>query len=211
MVKDNLAGIGQALARERLRRGLTIEQVSQATYIRKPIISLIEEEKWDELSGGFTYTLLFLKNYAKYLHLDISDFIPVTGKNVQPVIESSVPEIIVPASASKIIILLSLFVFILAIMVIRREWYSQRKWPWPEPQVGRNIHFSLFASDKQVLSVRSVADGYIRLKQGKIIIFEGRVPANFTRMWIVEPDFRFWVKNPATIYATVNGAPLLVR
>ncbi|MGD0152237.1 MAG: RodZ domain-containing protein [Thermacetogeniaceae bacterium] len=62
-------GIGELLRSERESRGLTLNDVEDATKIRTSYIKALEAEKFDELPGE-VYCLGFLKNYARFLGLD---------------------------------------------------------------------------------------------------------------------------------------------
>ena len=59
---------GERLYEERIRRGLTLEEVSKATRIRSSFLSAIEKGDYKKLPSG-TYALGFVRNYAKFLAL----------------------------------------------------------------------------------------------------------------------------------------------
>ncbi len=62
-------GIGELLRSERENRGLTLNEVEDATKIRASYIRALEEEKFEDLPGE-VYCLGFLRNYARFLGLD---------------------------------------------------------------------------------------------------------------------------------------------
>jgi cytoskeleton protein RodZ len=63
------AKIGAELEKARLERGLSLEEVEQATKIRKRYLSGLEREDYSVMPDG-VYAQGFLKTYANYLGLD---------------------------------------------------------------------------------------------------------------------------------------------
>ena len=61
--------IGETLRRERLRRGLNLEQVSAQTKISQYLLQAIEKSQFERLPGGL-FTRSFLRQYAHVLELD---------------------------------------------------------------------------------------------------------------------------------------------
>ncbi|NLJ76276.1 MAG: helix-turn-helix domain-containing protein [Peptococcaceae bacterium] len=62
--------IGNSLKEARLAKGLTLEDVEEETKIRKKYIVALEMERFDVLPGPI-YAKAFLKNYAKYLNVNV--------------------------------------------------------------------------------------------------------------------------------------------
>jgi cytoskeletal protein RodZ len=60
--------VGQKLAEARFKKGLNLEDVSQATKIKTDFLAAIEEGKYDQLPS-FAYAQGFVRNYAKYVGL----------------------------------------------------------------------------------------------------------------------------------------------
>lgn len=63
------AKIGAVLEKARLERGLSLEEVEQATKIRKRYLAGLEREDYSVMPDG-VYAQGFLKTYANYLGLD---------------------------------------------------------------------------------------------------------------------------------------------
>lgn len=59
---------GERLYEERVRKGLTLEEVAKATKIRSSFLSAIENGEYKKLPSG-TYAHGFVRNYAKFLGL----------------------------------------------------------------------------------------------------------------------------------------------
>ncbi|MGI8805351.1 MAG: helix-turn-helix domain-containing protein [Thermoleophilaceae bacterium] len=61
--------IGETLREARLRQGVDIAEVEQATKIRAKYLRALEAEEFDRLPGS-TFVRTFLRTYAEYLGLD---------------------------------------------------------------------------------------------------------------------------------------------
>lgn len=64
--------IGNTLREARRARGLTLEEVEEETKIRKKYIMAMEMEQFEVLPGPI-YARAFLKNYAKFLNINLND------------------------------------------------------------------------------------------------------------------------------------------
>src|ERR1700719_2539198 len=64
-----MTSIGESLRRERLRRNLDLDQVSQELKISARFLEAIEAEKFDKLPGG-VFARSFVRQYARLLGLD---------------------------------------------------------------------------------------------------------------------------------------------
>ncbi len=81
--------IGDTLRRERLRRGLKLEQVAAQTKIGPHFLRAIEENRFDRLPGGL-FTRSFLRQYTHVLDLNEDDIIASLKQFEEPTIP--VPE-----------------------------------------------------------------------------------------------------------------------
>lgn len=61
-----MIGIGQKLREERLRRGLSLDDVAKATKIRSSFLQAIEKGEYKKLPSS-SYAQGFVQNYAEYL------------------------------------------------------------------------------------------------------------------------------------------------
>lgn len=64
--------VSQRLKEKRLRKGLTIEQVSQGTKIRPQYITAIERGEYNKLPSA-AYVQGFVRNYAEFLGLPVKE------------------------------------------------------------------------------------------------------------------------------------------
>ena len=64
-----MSSVGETLRRERLRRDLSLEQISRETKISARLLDAIENEQFDLLPGG-VFAKSFVRQYARTLGLD---------------------------------------------------------------------------------------------------------------------------------------------
>lgn len=67
---------GQRLKEERLKQGLTLEEVSQTTKIRKDFLDAIEKSEYDRLPAS-TFAQGFVRNYTQFLKLPEEEVLPI--------------------------------------------------------------------------------------------------------------------------------------
>lgn len=60
--------VGERLQKERIKKGLTLEEVAKSTKIRSSFLSFLEKGEYKSLPSG-TYVYGFVRNYAKLLGL----------------------------------------------------------------------------------------------------------------------------------------------
>lgn len=60
--------VGEKLNEERIKRGLSLDEVAKATKIRVSFLAAIEKSEYQELPSG-TYAHGFVRNYARFLKL----------------------------------------------------------------------------------------------------------------------------------------------
>ena len=67
---------GQRLKEERLKQGLTLDEVSQNTKIRKTFLDAIEKSEYERLPAS-TFAQGFVRNYTQFLGLAENEVIPL--------------------------------------------------------------------------------------------------------------------------------------
>lgn len=124
--------VGDILRRERVRRGLTLEDVELATKISKTHLIAIEETRL-ELLPGRIYALGFIRSYGEHLGLDGNKLIQLlkrqSGKSIEPPPVVTLPTAMVTDDASlptikTFFILLASFVILAAIGPRLLDWYT---------------------------------------------------------------------------------------
>lgn len=68
--------VGQILKEEREKKFYTLEEIEKATKIRKELLQLLEEDRYDRLPPP-TFVQGFIKNYGKFLHLDVEKLLAI--------------------------------------------------------------------------------------------------------------------------------------
>src|SRR5579862_1609083 len=78
-----MSSIGETLRRERLRKNLTLEQISRETKISARLLDAIEKEQFELLPGG-VFAKSFARQYARFLGLDEDELAAEVEKAVHP-------------------------------------------------------------------------------------------------------------------------------
>jgi cytoskeleton protein RodZ len=79
--------VGETLRRERLKRHLELDQISQELKISRRMLEAIEEDEFDRLPGG-VFTKSFVLQYAKVLGLDQEELANQVQQLVNPPAET---------------------------------------------------------------------------------------------------------------------------
>ena len=64
--------VGQKLREERLKKGLTIEEIARATKIKESFLLTIENGEYEKLPSS-TYAQGFVRNYIEFLNLPVAE------------------------------------------------------------------------------------------------------------------------------------------
>ena len=75
--------LGTKLQEERLRRGIELQDISNATHISASVLRDIENNNFEKYKGDEEYIKMYLRKYSEYLGVDardyISDYITLTN------------------------------------------------------------------------------------------------------------------------------------
>ena len=78
-----MPSFGENLRREREKRNISLEQISQSTKIGTRMLQALEEEKFNQLPGGI-FNRGFVRAYARHLGLDddqaVADYMEASGE-----------------------------------------------------------------------------------------------------------------------------------
>jgi cytoskeleton protein RodZ len=123
-----VAELGQRLRQTRENLGLSLEDVEQATHIRRAFIQALEEDRYDDLPGT-VYARGFIRNYARLLQLDaeelLRDFEKATGTSA-PIVPQILDEpLIRPSRTGQIIVTLGIILLIAVIAF--GAWYGYNR------------------------------------------------------------------------------------
>src|SRR5262245_24957417 len=77
--RDGVTPLGDQLRAERERRGQVLEQVAEATKIRKTYLEALEGHDWKALPAD-VFTRGYVRSYAEYLGLDQEHLLKVYAR-----------------------------------------------------------------------------------------------------------------------------------
>jgi len=94
-----MGSFGERLQREREMRGITLDEMSEATKITSRCLRALEEEEFDKLPGGI-FNKGFVRAYARHVGIDedeaVADFITASGgEKDQPLPDPPEPRAVV--------------------------------------------------------------------------------------------------------------------
>jgi cytoskeleton protein RodZ len=78
-----MSSVGETLRRERLRKDLSLEQISRETKISARLLEAIEKDRFELLPGG-VFAKSFVRQYARFLGLDEEEMAAEMEKVVNP-------------------------------------------------------------------------------------------------------------------------------
>lgn len=81
-----MTAIGETLRRERVRRDLELQQISQELKISARFLDALEREAFDELPGAI-FVKSFVRQYARFLGLDEDELAAEARRLMDPVVE----------------------------------------------------------------------------------------------------------------------------
>ena len=89
-----MGSFGERMQRERHKRGITLDAVSQTTKIGTHTLEALEKDEFDKLPGGI-FNKGFVREYARFLGMNeeqvLKEFIEVAGDPEQPLPDPPVP------------------------------------------------------------------------------------------------------------------------
>ena len=100
-----MPSFGEKLKREREKRSITLDQISQSTKIGTRMLQALEEDKFNQLPGGI-FNKGFVRAYARHLGLDedqtVADYLEASGDSPAPMPELPQQESARPIEASAV-------------------------------------------------------------------------------------------------------------
>ncbi len=82
-----MGSFGERLRREREMRGITLEEIAEATKIGSRSLRALEQEQFEKLPGGI-FNKGFVRAYARFLGIDeeqaVADYLSVCGEPQEP-------------------------------------------------------------------------------------------------------------------------------
>lgn len=78
-----MSSVGEQLRRERLAKGLSLDQISRETKISARLLEAIEKDNFETLPGG-VFAKSFVRQYARFLGLDEEELAAAVEKSINP-------------------------------------------------------------------------------------------------------------------------------
>jgi cytoskeletal protein RodZ len=78
-----MSSVGETLRRERLRKDMSLEQISRETKISARLLEAIENDHFELLPGG-VFAKSFVRQYARFLGLDEEELAGAVEKAINP-------------------------------------------------------------------------------------------------------------------------------
>lgn len=216
--------IGEQLRKQRKARGISLVEVSEHTKIGKKYLEALENEEYHILPGE-TYTIGFLRAYAKYLELDDVDVLKRYKE--QKRMQSAKSDYCAEGSHAKNAGNQSLWMPLLAVLVLAGMgaglfllWPVGKDEPAAKSEAADFVNPDLQAAQPPVgpevqppaaqptdltLKVRAKEKTWITL------MIDGRqepdvtLSANEERTWTAKDRFVLWTGNAGGIDVTFNG------
>lgn len=224
---------GEALRREREMRGVSLEEVSNATRISTRFLLALENENWHELPGG-VFNRGFVRSVSRFLGLDedalIAEYALVTNDK---------PEVAVWATDEKrgrSNAALWVFAALLAVLGVGGYFAWQQAGPWLGPKiaelwdrVGRGQGSSGVAAanqnqkapaaavptstppqaaavpDELVLIVEAGKETTVTIAADGVNQYEGRIEKNAKHTFRARERFEITARDPSALVVTLNG------
>lgn len=132
--ENRLPSFGEKLRREREKRSITLDQISQSTKIGTRMLQALEDDKFNQLPGGI-FNKGFVRAYARHLGLDedqaVAEYLEASGDAppVQPELpaEESVRRIEASADAPQRHLPWGVFAAILLLVALALSIWSHRQ------------------------------------------------------------------------------------
>ncbi len=208
----NKAEIGSELKAARLKKGASLEIVSQQTRIPRKFLEALEGNRFDELPGP-AYLRGFLKNYCDYLDLDFESL----WNRLQHPEQAPAPAQASPApqqrhfekseinSIEALLALICAGALTLAIILLLA--HSKKEaltlaLPAP-PALLKPLHEPIAA--RALIEFRS--QSWVSIALDGRLVFEGNVPRNARQQWIAKNSIALRTPSPAALKLTLNGVP----
>ncbi len=227
-----MESIGSRLRSARESKGITLDQAQRDTRISSRILSALESDRIAEIVSGPVYIKSFIKKYANYLGLNGTDLaegftgekpgfkdqISILAKDNSPG-QFPVKKIILWIVAA-VVLVLAVKLAVLAVSktaaffrsrpeVAKKEPAAAAAKPAPkqEKAVERPV-VNIPKYDVLVLTVKSRADVYLKIKSDGRLIFEGTLKKGLEEKWEARNSFELSTSKAEYLTLDLNGTSL---
>lgn len=219
---------GEALRREREMRGVSLEEVSNATRISTRFLLALENEQWHELPGG-VFNRGFVRSVSRYLGLDedalIAEYALVTNDKPEVAVWATEPK---PRRRSG-----PLVAALLVLLLAAGGYFGwQQAAPWLGPKVADWWGRVAGARSAAVATadapspaepvaafpapnVAATGELELKLEAGKattitvyadgVNLFEGRIEKDAKHSFRAREKFEITARDPSALVLSLNG------
>ena len=209
---------GETLKREREMRGVSLEEVANATRISTRNLEALENERWDQLPGG-VFNRGFIRSIARFLGLDeetlVAEYVMATDDQPQLAVWADKAEARKPSRLPYVVFGSLGALMLVAAFFVWRDWPlvkaamlgpgeapitspQQTKTPPPAPVAATQPEFLRLKLDvAKATTVKIIADGKT--------VFDGRLDARESRTFEARESFDVTAGDSFAVLMELNG------
>ena len=231
-----MESIGSRLRSARESKGISLEQAQKDTRISSRILSALESDKISQIVSGPIYVKSFIKKYANYLGLDGNEMAESFSGH-KPEFREQISVLANDASGGSaggfpfkkiIIAAVAVVVLIAGVKLVSfgisktAEFFKSRPKaekkaepvkakPAPKPAVKavkEPAAAQIPKGEKLVLSVRSKADAYLKVRSDGMVIFDGTLKKGSEERWEAKNSFEISTSKAEALSIGLNGADI---
>ncbi len=230
-----MESIGSRIKAARESKGISIEQAQKDTRISGRILSAIEAGRAHEMISGPVYIKSFIKKYADYLGLDgkslaesfavekpeFKDQISVLNKDnkwSKPAVGIKFPfKKLVFAAIAVAVIFFAVKLAGLGVSKAVAFFKSRPKVekksvavvkPKPAIKPAQAPAIQVPKGENLVLSLKTRADVYLKLRSDGSVIFDGILKKNSSKRWEAKESFEISTSKADALSVDLNGSPV---
>ena len=222
MKKSNF---GETLRREREMRGVSLEEVANATRISTRNLEALENERWEQLPGG-VFNRGFIRSISRFLGLDeealVAEYVIATDDQPQLAVWADKREPKKPARAPRMLIGISVTLLIAAAVLLWRDWdlvkdavagrgsteAAPRPAPPPQPTKQNPPVIPPTATPEPEmlrLKIDAAKSATLKIVADGQILFEGRLAARDSRTFEAKEKFEVSADDSFAVLMELNG------
>jgi cytoskeletal protein RodZ len=235
-----MESIGEKLRKARVKKKLSVAQVSKASKIHSKVINNIEDDLWENFSSPL-YARSFLKKYAEFLNLDSgelvkkydslyykpSDFHSKPATTQTYIVNHHRLVFTLKIVIASIFALTSIFFIQSAIrkVLASRLWRTQKQiqqQPKAKKEVAditqkssqQNLPPSLFPipqGQPLQLTITAKKNSWLQVTSDGEIIYQGIMTSSNKKSWKADSYFELWIGNAGNLKFSLNGQEIIIK
>lgn len=209
-MQPSLIGVGPALRKARLHRGVSLAEAARDTRIRPDFIRALEEEEFDVLLGD-VYVRGALRSYSQYLGLNADKVVGAYARGIgEPEPPRPTPNGQQPALAHRppkwgLAVLVAAFVLVLAAAF---GVLSRSKSTPPPTALEANPAEAHKAAREIHVGLEAIEDVGVTIEADGVRIFDGGMMAGEARSFAAAQSLTVELSHGGHVRVSVNGKSL---